>query len=366
MFGFRRIERYIFFQTLFGVLVAAGGVCLSIILVDVVEQLRNVAGSPSAGTLTALKFTLMRTPGILELALPFAVLVGSIVTFMNLSRRSEVVAMRASGVSTWRFLSPVAMLAVLVGLFSNLILGPAAAKLNLEFERQLTAVTSMSATLSGKGDKATLWFNDRGPKEHFAVSATQRAGETYRNVTLFSFSTVDSRFIARYDAQSAVRTPNSWTLSDVTETAVGAPTRAFAKLRFALIDKATTDDGKSVETAARAIPIWGLPAAARAAEASGGSPQRYWLQFHRKMALPIALLSMAMIAAVLSLSSDRMGNQALMAAGAIAAGLLVYFINDISGALATAGYAPSWMAAWCPPLATLFIALATVSYREDG
>ncbi|MEN9856394.1 MAG: hypothetical protein RLZZ157_1520, partial [Pseudomonadota bacterium] len=107
MMRISRLDRYIFWQTLWGVLVAAGAVCLAIILVDVVEQFRNIAGVAGTNAITAVQFTLLRTPGILEQALPFAVLVGSIATFMRLSRSSEVVAMRASGISTWRFLSPV-------------------------------------------------------------------------------------------------------------------------------------------------------------------------------------------------------------------------------------------------------------------
>jgi lipopolysaccharide export system permease protein len=55
-----------------------------------------------------------------------------------------------------------------------------------------------------------------------------------------------------------------------------------------------------------------------------------------------------------------------MTAAAIGAGLVIYFVNDLSGALATTGLAPSWVAAWSPPLAALFIAMATVSFREDG
>ncbi|MCZ8208472.1 MAG: LptF/LptG family permease, partial [Aquidulcibacter sp.] len=156
-----RLDLYIFRLTLFGILVAAGGVCLSIILVDIVEQLRNVSGVANANTLTALRFTLMRTPGILELALPFAVLVGSIVTFMRLARSSEIVAMRASGVSTWRFLSPVAVLAALVGLFAIFILGPSAARLNLAYETQLQALSAVATTKTGEGGRTMMWIKDR-------------------------------------------------------------------------------------------------------------------------------------------------------------------------------------------------------------
>ncbi|MFN8920747.1 MAG: LptF/LptG family permease, partial [Hyphomonadaceae bacterium] len=188
----------------------------------------------------------------------------------------------------------------------------------------------------------------------------------YSNVTLLAFSKTDSRFVARYDAKTARRTDESWTLFNGVKSSIGTQATPFETLSFPILKDRLDDSQKNKDATARAMSIWDLPRAARDAEAAGGSPQRYWLQFHRKLALPIALLSMAMIAAVLSLSGDRFGQRAIMAAAAIAAGLLVYFVNDISGALATAGYAPSWIAAWCPPLAALFIALATVSYREDG
>ena len=360
------IDRYIFFQTLMGVAVAAGGVCLAIIMVDVVEQLRNIQGVPGTSTMTALRFTLMRTPGILELALPFAVLVGSIVTFMNLARSSEIVAMKASGISTWRFLSPVAALAALVGIFAVIVLGPSAARLNLAYETQLAEITSVAQSTSADGAKTTLWMRDVGPQRYYTISATRRVGDRFEGVTFLNFDATDGAMIERLDASSAVRTKSAWVLNNVVVNRIGLVPSLETTRTLPITEVRAEDTNKGSELTARAMPIWELPGAARRAAAAGGSPQRYWLQFHRKLALPLALLSMAMIAAVLSLSSERFGKRALMAASAISAGLLVYFVNDISGALATAGYAPTWMAAWCPPLAALFIALATVSYREDG
>ena len=361
---FGRLDRYIFLQTLFGVLVAAGAVCLAIILVDVVEQLRNVAGVEGAGSGTAFKFTLMRTPAILEQALPFAVLVGSIVTFMRLSRSSEVVAMRASGISTWRFLSPVAILALLIGIFTALVLGPGASRLNAEYETQQQALTS-NVSISDSTGKST-WTRDRGPEQHYTITYQAYADGLYRGVTIYTFALDDTAFVSRFDAEAATRNAGAWTLLNVTESRVGASPIFQPQTILKLNSLAVQAGGKSGDTTAKSIPVWALPAAANSAALSGGSPQRYWLQFHRKLALPITLLAMAMIAAVLSLSTNRSGGRAVMTAAAIGAGLIIYFVNDLSGALATTGLAPSWVAAWAPPLAALFVAMATVSIREDG
>jgi lipopolysaccharide export system permease protein len=363
---FGRLDRYIFWQTLFGVLVAAGAVCLAIILVDVVEQLRNVAGVPGAGTITALRFTLMRTPAILEQALPFAVLVGSIVTFMRLSRSSEVVAMRSSGVSTWRFISPVAMLAALIGIFTALVLSPAASSLNAAYETQQQALLGGTSVVGGAGQGKSIWRRDRGIDQHFTINYQGSEGDTYKGVTVFTFSLADSAFVSRFDAKTARRTEEAWTLNDVVETKVGLAPVLSPQIVLRLNPRALVGTQESSDGTAKSIPIWALPSAARSAALSGGSPQRYWLAFHRKLALPITLLSMSLVAAVLSLSTNRSGGRALMTAAAIGSGLVIYFVNDLSGALATSGYAPSWIAAWAPPLTALFIAMATVSFREDG
>lgn len=366
MIAFGRLDRYIFSQALAGVLIAAGAVCLAIILVDVVEQLRNVAGVEGAGTGTALKFTLMRTPAILEQALPFAVLVGSIVTFMRLSRKSEVVAMRASGISTWRFLGPVAALAGFIGIFTALVLGPIASHLNASYETQQSALANSTTVNDGSKLGKSLWMRDRGPQLHYTINSAGQTNGVHTQVSIYTFAVANSAFVARYDAKTAIRTATAWDLRDVTETRVGVAPIYYPTTRLALSASNGPTAQRGGDTTARALPIWALPEAARSAAQSGGSPQRYWLQFHRRLALPITLLSMAIIAAVLSLSSDRAGGRALMTAAAIGAGLVIYFVNDLAGALATAGYAPSWIAAWCPPLAALFIAMATVSFREDG
>src|SRR5262249_26485274 len=66
--------------------------------------------------------------------LPFAMLVGSILTFSQLSRRSEIPAIRAAGVSAWRFLGPAMALALGIGLLMIMVLDPLATRLSAQFE----------------------------------------------------------------------------------------------------------------------------------------------------------------------------------------------------------------------------------------
>ena len=56
----------------------------------------------------ALRLTLLKTPMLVEQTLPFVVLAGAMMAVIGLNRSSELVAMRAAGVSAWRFLAPSA------------------------------------------------------------------------------------------------------------------------------------------------------------------------------------------------------------------------------------------------------------------
>jgi lipopolysaccharide export system permease protein len=357
-----RLERYIFFQTAMGVAVAAGAVCVAIVLVDLVEQLRSYAGQGDNGAWIALRFTAMRLPGILEQALPFAVLVGSIVTFLGLSRSSEVVAMRASGVSTWRFLAPVGVLSAVVGLIATLILSPTAATLNQAYEHDKERLVAADASAVEREGANLIWLKDRSDSEQYLISAKPVGADLFENASIIVLDG-ESGFQMRYEARVAERTAREWILKDGLRLRLGLSDEPFAETR---LPRAVATGSSVDEAQARGIAIWALPAAARLAAANGGSAGRYWLRFHRLAALPITLFSMGVIAALLSLNNDRAGQRALMIAAATAAGLGVYFVSDFAGALATAGYAPAWVAAWSPPIAALFLALAAVSFREDG
>lgn len=77
----------------------------------------------------------MKLPQIVEQTLPFALLIASMMAFTRLNRRSELSIIRASGISAWRFLTPVMILGVVLGLFTMMVLNPFAAKLTESFEQ---------------------------------------------------------------------------------------------------------------------------------------------------------------------------------------------------------------------------------------
>lgn len=76
-----RMSRYIFWQTLIGVIGAACVIIAVIVLIDFVETSRDISRRADVGALQALELTLLKTPLLVQDTLAFIVLFGVLFTF---------------------------------------------------------------------------------------------------------------------------------------------------------------------------------------------------------------------------------------------------------------------------------------------
>ena len=83
-----------FLRTILGIFLTI--FCLMFVIVFV-ELLRRVSDNPQTGPGTVALMSIMRAPYSTEMILPFAVLFGSMATFVDLTRKLELVVARAVG-----------------------------------------------------------------------------------------------------------------------------------------------------------------------------------------------------------------------------------------------------------------------------
>ena len=375
-----RIQRYIFRQCVSSLALTLGIIVLAILLVDVVEQMRTVGSRTQISIETAMTLTLMKTPGLLVETLPFAMLIGSILCYSQLSRRSEIPAVRASGVSAWRFLGPVMVLSVSMGVLMVTVLDPLATRLNEEF------VTSREDIMGGaRPSSAGVWLSQgdlqAGADEDEATGAMANAqaiihgrtvigrGEAIENATFWYFrpgplGPQDRVFTHRIDAQRAELKPGFWQLTGAVENRVGGEITRSADL--ALPTNLSSDTLLSRFASSDTIPFWELPAFIDAGRAAGMDVGEYVLKYHTLLATPVLMLAMALIGAAVCLRLSRSGGLShLIGAGALA-GFVLYFVNRLASGMAASGATPPEAAAWCPPLFALFAVLTLLAHVEDG
>ena len=130
------LSRYVAGRALRGVGLAFLIVTAIITLVDFVESSRNI-GADTDITLTGLlSLTLLKVPKLIEQTIPFIVLFGMMGALYGMNRRSELIVMRATGLSAWRFLRPALIVAACIGVLWSTIGNPVASNLMARYDSE--------------------------------------------------------------------------------------------------------------------------------------------------------------------------------------------------------------------------------------
>ncbi len=367
MIGTGRLERYVLQRNLAGVGAALAVISAVILLIQFVDLSRTVGVRAEVSIGEIFELTLLQAPSVIQVLLPFVFLFGGIGAFVNLNRRSELVAMRAAGVSAWRFILPSAAAAFVLGVVAIAALNPLASMMNSRFE--LRRAQLMENYL---GDTPKdVWLRQGDARDQIVIHAKTRdtvAGVVrLRGVSLFIYQKNAKgllEFKRRLEATEARLMPGFWQLRDVREAAVGKSSVRSESLsiRSPLDTEAAMESFSNPE----AIGFWRLPSAIRLTEQAGFSGDGYRLRFHQLLATPMLFTAMSILAAAFSLRLARLGGLAGLAGAGVALGFIMFFFNQFSGALAKADIIPLFAAAWSPALVALLSGLALLVYTEDG
>ena len=361
-----RIERYVLVQQARSLGVALGVIAALIMLIDFVEISRGVGSDVDLSGPRILGLMLLKSPQVIVQLLPFVFLFGTLAAYVGLNRRSELIAMRAAGLSAWRFVLPAAGAAFLFGIVTVTVLGPMSASADGMFQRERSR---LSGSVAGADTNQAIWIREGDDTRQMVIRAARqdRANARLLDVTFFIY-TADAdglrQFSERIDARSAALAAGRWRLTD----AFGAQAGQRA-VRYATLDlPSSLADDEAFERFARpqSTPFWSLPAQISRIEAAGFSSTAYQLRLDQLLATPLMFAAMSILAAAFSLRLMRLGDLAKMSTAAVVLGFGFFFVNQAASAFGSAEVIPPWLAAWLPPLMTALAAFTLLFYTEDG
>ncbi len=339
--------------------------CLALIfLIDFVDMLRQSHRSERATAWLAAGVSLLRVPIFAEIALPFAMLIGSIAAFLMLSRSSELVVFRAAGMSVWQFLLPGILVALFLGAASNVLYNPLAAKAKAWSERLFAEYFNRENTLfQGSGHGA--WLRQDGVDGqsviHGRVSYDQ--GLHLADVLVFQYDR-QHRLAERIEAREAILRDSHWELRDAQVYLPGRPPSRYK--RYLVSTYLTPEQVRDSLGSPTSVSFWELPKFIRIAERAGLPAAQYRLQYQFLLAKPLFLVGMVLLAATCSLRAFRFGNTQVMIIAGLFAGFVFFLLVEVSRKMALAGVTSAELAAWGPAVAGCLVASTVLLYQEDG
>lgn len=336
-------------------------------LIDLVDELQDTPDLPFANV---LEVVLLKLPEANYEILPLVLILASIALFLRLARSSELVVLRASGRSALTGLLGPLVIVALIGLIGLTVINPLIAASSKRYNdiniRNAGGNTSILA-ISGEG----LWLRQGsaiGQTVIHAQNASSDVSSLY-DVTFISFDSSGTP-LRRIMAEEARLQPGEWLLTNAKSWILsrsGNPENTaqnFADLR---IPSPLTRD-RIIDSIGKPeyIPVWDLPDFIAELEDSGFSARRYEMWYQMELARPLFLIALMIISAAFSMRHSRLADTGVAVLLALLLGFTLHYIRNFSQVLGDNGQIPILLAAWAPPLASLFLGLGLFLHLEDG
>jgi lipopolysaccharide export system permease protein len=306
----------------------------------------------------ALLFMVLSLPRYAYQIFPIATLIGALLGLGALAGRSELVAMRAAGVSVIGI--------VRSGLLGGLALAAAATLVGeaVAPAAEQRAVELRRAALSGEVAQQTpygFWAVDGGAYVHIREILS---GTSLKDISIFRVDSTAGTLVASH-AEGARYRDGHWVLEGIARSSVGADGVEVERLADSpWASMLNPDLLKVVVVDPQMLPAWGLWKYIRFMTLNGQDASLYQVAFWGRVVHPLLTLSMVLVSVPILLGSARsrgLGSRTLFG---VLAGILYYLVSRTFSYLALLYDLDPLAAALAPPV--LFVAIALLVLRRVG
>ena len=358
-FPSRRLAFYtvrLFLTRSLAVLVALVMILMTLDLLGESGKILAVSGNSDADL---WHYVALRVPMLIARFLPFSVLLGTLIAFVGLNQHSEVVSMKAAGISAHQILAPLIVASMGVAAvsfaFNEIVVVKSARAVSAWSDNDYRPVPAERGVMSNvwlvSGDdfvRAGL-VSGQGPRIHA------------QNVTVYERK--DNVLQRVIHASRAAPQGSAWALSDVR--IYDADMNLLRKQR-----SATAMEGVTPETMTLAkvdpdlLDFFTLKRRIAQMERAGRQTDEAKAGLWHKISGPMSTLLMPLLAAVAAFGLARSGQVLLRAVTGMALGFTYFFADNFSLAMGNVGAYPPLLAAWAPFFLFLLIG-ETVLIRSE-
>lgn len=362
---FGTLFRYFGSKYLFWITATGVGVTMMVSLIHAVELMRRVSNrNKDAEEFNVLNMVLLNIPTVIEMTIPITLIIGSMICFETWNRSNEFVVSRSFGRSIWSVLSPVAVVAFLVGIFLVAIVNPIGSATSRQYENAMNSVfgsQEQRLSVSAEG----IWLRDDHANGKFIIHGDMLDVKASNIIKPIVYAFDDqNNLTARIIADAMQLTDKGWVADGArTWDASGAVTNRESLMLPSNL--AALDLGLSSEPP-NTIAVFSLPAFIELLEKAGLPAVEHRIHFHKLLSLPLLMVGLAMISARATLTNLVRGRRArLFSRGliiAVAVTLFTHFMQVLGGSLKL----PVIVAAWAPALTVTVVGAVLLARMDEA
>ncbi|MFN4113637.1 MAG: LPS export ABC transporter permease LptG [Sphingomonadaceae bacterium] len=334
---------------------------LVLMMLDLLGTSGDILAVPGNGQGDLLRYVSLRVPQLVARFLPYSVLLATVITLLTLNQNSEIVAMKAAGLSAHQVLAPLFLTAAAVSVASFVF-----------NERVVTRATETLKAWEGAqygpvpqeaGTRTNVYFTD-GTDVLMAASMTGSGTETALQDVTFYRRTDAGTLTEQLRASSATYAAPGWRLENV-------ETFDVAAARAQRADAVVVGEGLSIEQIELdsvdpdAQGFFELRRSIEAYERVGRRTSELEAKWWHKLAGPLSAMLMPLLGAVAAFGLARSGQLFIRAIIAMALGFAYFVVDNAALAMGSFGGYPPLLAAWAPFFLFLLIGETVLVRTEE-
>ena len=334
---------------------------LILMTLDLLGESGKILAVQGNGDADLWRYVSLRLPLLASRFLPFSVLLGALITFVGLNQHSEVVAMKAAGISAHQILAPLILASVLVAgalfAFNETVVVKSARIVTAWSDNDYKPVPPDSGILSN------VWLQDGDDLIQAGLVAGR--GDRLRVERLRIYDRSGGVLERLVQADRAVpEREGTWQLSNVR---IYDATMNLVRTLPSMHAMADVTPGQF--TLAKVDPAeldyWTLRQRIEELRAAGRPSDEARAGLAHKISGPLSTLLMPLLAAVAAFGLARSGQVLLRATTGMALGFAYFVADNFSLAMGNAGAYPPLVAAWAPFLLFLLIGETVLIRTEE-
>ena len=362
LFPSRAIATYtvrLFLTRSFAVLLA---LVLILMMLDLLGESGKILAVPGNGDAQLWHYVGLRIPLLVSRFLPFSILLGTLIAFVGLNQHSEVVAMKAAGISAHQMLAPIiiASIGIAAALFA--------------FNETIVVHSTRVVTAWSDNDYkpippdtgivSNVWLMDGDDLIRAGRVGRSSDGFHADNVRIYDRTGGALQRVIRADRATPVPGSTKWRLDNarIYDANMNVVVRKPALLG---LDGVTPEQLTLAKVDPTELDYFTLKQRIAELERAGRPADEAKAGLAHKISGPLSSVLMPLLAAVAAFGLARSGQVLVRACLGMALGFAYFVADNFSLAMGNVGTYPPMVAAWAPFLLFLLIGETVLMRTEE-
>ncbi len=337
---------------------------LVLLALDLLSETGEILAAPGNGQAEILRYAGLRMPQLAARFLPYSVLLATLITLVTLNQNSEVVAMKAAGLSAHQVLAPLLLTAALVAgvsfAFNERIVTRANATLKAWQAAEYGAIPQAE---SGSAPRSSVYLTDgddilaaatlSGKGERIVLSGVTWYARTPGGIIRQQLRSPRATFAAPgWRLENAVRFDVAGAITERPATVVVGENLTPDRIMLQSVD-------------ADAQSFWELSESIDAYEAAGRNTDEMRAKWWHRVSGPLSALLMPLLGSIAAFGLARSGQLFVRAVIGMALGFAYFVVDNAALAMGSFGGYPPFLAAWAPFFLFLLVGETVLIRTEE-